>query len=147
MTKLNLGCGDNRLDGFVNLDAKDGWRFEDGLTYLAGTVEAITISHALMYLRRRHWPKLFKELSRVLESGGVLRVTEDATDDPHSERFGGHEDAVTLTTESNVREQMRKAGLAAQTVGADETAFRDNTLIQQFHGPSPKVFHVEGVKP
>ena len=55
--RLNLGCGEEHLiDGFVNLDARTGWHFEDGLPYPDGSVEAITISHALMYVPLSAWP-------------------------------------------------------------------------------------------
>lgn len=146
--KLNLGAGPHLLVGFVNLDLADGWRFEDGLgDYPDGSVEAITVSHALMYVPLASWPLVFAEFARVLEPGGVVRITEDATDDPLSPRYGGFPDAVTLTTRGLVRGYLELCGLTVEDVRSDWSHFRDDTLIQRWHGDPPKVFHVEGIKP
>jgi len=147
VVKLNLGSGGFPLDGFENLDAQNGWRYEDGLgAYADGSVQAITISHSLMYVPEHEWPYVFAEIARVLEPGGVLRVTEDSTDDPISERFGGHEDAVTLTSLDRVMRSMKDAGFEAHPVSADESFYRDDSLIQNRHGGEPKVFFCEGVR-
>lgn len=146
MLKLNLGCGAHRLDGFVNLDKDTGWTFESGLPYEDESVDAVTVSHALMYVALRDWPVVFSEITRVLKPGGVVRVTEDSTADPKSERFGGHPDARTLTDAPIIVDYMELAGLEARGVRADETSFRDDSLIQNWHGGEPKVFHVEGAK-
>jgi len=147
MIRLNLACGPHLLDGFVNLNPP-GWRFEEGLNYADGTVAAITESHGLMYVALEDWPYVFEEFSRVLEPGGIVRITEDATDDPESERCGGWHDAVTLTSRKLVGKHLRSAGLTVvRGIDADTTAFTDRSLIQTWHGAEPKVFHVEGRKP
>src|SRR5262249_40178700 len=77
--RLNLGGGINPIRGFDNLDKSEGWTFEDGLGFYADdTVEAVTISHSLMYVDLEEWPAVFAEIARVLQPGGFLRVTEDA---------------------------------------------------------------------
>lgn len=146
MTRLNLGCGPHRLDGFENLDLPD-WRFEDGLPYEDGTVAGITISHSLMYVPLRAWPPVFAELARVLERGGIIRVTEDDTENPESERYGGWHDAVTLTGPKLLRKHLRAAGLVVTKHAADTSGFRDLSLCQAWHGAVPKVFFLEGRKP
>lgn len=148
--KLNLGAGPNHLDGFDNLDASNGWRFEDGLgQYADGSIEAITISHALMYVSVADWPAVFKELARVLQPGGILRVTEDDTENPDSERHGPGmwPDAVTATGPKVVRKHMRAAKLIVNQRAFDETGYRDFSLCQALHGSSPKCFWIEGRKP
>lgn len=144
--KLNLGSGPAPLDGFENLDLPE-WRFEDGLPYPDGSVEGISVSHAAMYVPIDSWPYIFSECARVLEPGGILRVTEDSTDDPESERFGGWHDAVTLTSPALVRKHMRAAGLKVTKRDGDTTGFRDDSLLQSWHGGAPKVFFLEGRKP
>lgn len=147
MTKLNLGCGPHYLDGFDNLDANTGWRFEDGLRdYAVEAVEAISISHSAMYLPLELWPKVFADFARVLKPGGIVRITEDSTDDPASERFGGFHDAVTLTTPTLVRKHLRAAGLTVKKHTATSTGYVDDSLLQAWHGPEPKVFFLEGRK-
>lgn len=145
--RLNLACGPHPIAGFINLDLPD-WRFQDGLTdYADESVEGLTESHGLMFLPLRDWPPLFAEIARVLEPGGVVRVTEDSTQDPKSERYGGFDGAVTLTYPLLVIDHLEQAGLHAGSVRENETFFKDSSLIQQHHGHPPKVFHCEGVRP
>lgn len=144
--RLNLGSGIYVIDGFVNLDKETGWLFEDGLPYPDSSVEGITVAHALMYVELHDWPAVFAEFARVLEPGGVVRISEDNTTDPASERYGGFEGAVTLTDAKLVMNYLTLAGLETHQLGADETLFSDRSLIQKLHGAEPKVFFVEGVK-
>jgi len=145
VTRLNLACGPHRIDGFDNLDLPD-WRFQDGLgSYPDGSVEGITESHGLMYLPLEDWPALFAEFARVLAPGGVVRITEDATDDKRSSRFGGWEDAVTLTSAALVCIHLEAAGLRWKHA-EKFTWFKDESLMQAWHGRYPKVFFIEGIK-
>lgn len=154
---LNLGCGTpgarswHPLPGFVNLDRHLGWTLESGLGFFRdGTVDAVTISHVLMYLRSgQAWHDVFREVRRVLKPGGVVRVTEDDSVNPASSRYGGwrgSEPAVSDTFARSTVGYMERAGLAAREVAADETAFRDGSLRQRWHGDPPNVFFAEGVK-
>ncbi len=147
--KLNLGAShEHVLDGFVNLDKDfDGWRIENGLAYPDNSIEGITISHLLMYVPFDRWPFVFDELYRVLEKNGVVRITEDATDDPASSRHGGFHEAVTLTSFTLVAAHLGAAGLAPAWMPPDGTLFKDDSLLQSWHGKPPKVFYVEGIKP
>lgn len=143
--KLNLGSGPHPLDGFENLDLPD-WRFEDGLPYPDASVDGITSSHSLMYVALADWPAVFTEIARVLEPGGIVRVTEDDTENPASERFGGWHDAVTLTSPKLLRKHLRSAGLIVTNQTAVTSGYRDQSLCQAFHGFEPKVFFIEGQK-
>ncbi len=158
--KLNLGSGSHPLDGFDNLDKQDGWTFESGLgAYEDGSIDGITISHALMYVPLELWTAVFGEFARVLKQGqalpapegashregmGVLRITEDATDDPRSSRYGGFDDAVTLTSAALVVNYAALAGLQAWQ--CSEEPGLDPSLVQRWHGSPPKVFHVEAIR-
>lgn len=154
---LNLGCGTrgtrswHPMPGCVNLDKSMGWRFEDGLTqYWDASVDGITISHALMYVVAENWPALFKEFARVLRPGGVLRITEDDTENPQSSRYGGwrgSQPAVAQTSARLVLEAMAAAGLHASEVTRDTSARTDKALSQAQHGEPPNVFFAEGLKP
>lgn len=147
MTKLNLGCGPYHLDGFDNLDANTGWRFEDGLSqYGNGTIAAVTIGHALMYVPIAEWPEVFAEIHRVLKPEGIVRITEDSTGDPNSERYGGWHDAVTLTTPELVRKHLKAAGFGVRKHSATSTGFADRSLLQDLHGGEPKCFFIEGTR-
>lgn len=143
--RLNLGGFYNPIPGFVNLDRQYGWMFESGLAdYPAQSVEAITISHVLMYVGLEHWPFIFSELHRVLIPGGTIRITEDSTSDPASGRQGLRKRAAVATTPELALDHLAAAGIHARPVGPDETGFSDRSLIQQNYGQPPDVFHVEG---
>lgn len=142
--KLNLGSGTHPLEGFLNLD-KPKWYWGQPLPCADRSVEAITISHALMYCPESLWPYAFGQMHRVLEPEGIVRITEDATDDPDSERYGGCIDALTRTSARKVRQYMAEFFRPLE-VTPDTTYFRDQSLIQRWHGEPPKVFHIEGRK-
>lgn len=152
--KLNLAAGARPLDGFHNLDKADGWLFEDRLPYPDGSVDAVTESHGLMYVLVEDWPHVFAECARVLRPGGVLRITEDWTDNPGSQRFGGRRPMRSAyvcpcpATPALVTSHMAGAGLVrARQVEPESTRWHDKSLIQQWHGSPPHVFHAEGTKP
>lgn len=155
---LNLGCGTpgspswHPMPGCVNLDLSMGWSFEDGLPqYEDRSVAGITVSHALMYVDERDWPRVFGEFARVLAAGGVIRITEDDTVHPESSRRGGwrgSEPAVTQTSAAIVSAALVDVGLVPYEMSAATSRYRDPAaLCQAQHGTPPHVFFVEGVKP
>lgn len=154
---LNLGCGNpdaaswHPMPGAVNLDKSLGWRFEHGLGDFAdGSVEGITISHALMYVDAPHWPTMFAEFSRVLRPGGVIRITEDDTTNPASRTYPmgwrGSDPAETLTGPAMMRRHLAASGFTVHDVTAETTHFRDRSLLQDQHGGAPHCFYIEGVR-
>lgn len=145
--KLNLGCGKEPIDGFVNLDKLTGWRWENGLPYPDGSVDAITVSHSLMYVENSFFLFIFLEMFRVLKTGGVLRITEDATDHPDGARFGGHPETISFPRENTYKFLMKHVGFqSVYSCAADETHYVDGSLLQNLHGGRPKVFFIEGFK-
>lgn len=146
MKKLNLGCGVNRLEGFTNLDITDGWSFEKGPYPHYGTVDAITISHALMYVEESRLPWVMYELYKCLRFFGTIRITEDDTEHPESQRRDGFPGYVTKTGPVMMRRYLEEAGFTVYDVSPTKTYFQDNSLIQRFHGEPPKVFHLEAKK-
>lgn len=157
---LNLGCGSpterswHPLPGFINLDRwTTGWTWEGGLpNFKDESVSAITVSHSLYAVEEKHWPFIMKEFYRVLMPFGRLRITEDDTEnttDPRRKNgWRGSEPFKTLTSARLVIKHMRAAGLDAGEVPPDATSFlgAEVSLIQEFHGKPPDVFHVEGGK-
>jgi hypothetical protein len=138
------------MPGCVNLDRSLGWCFEDGLgQYADGSVSAITVSHALMYVRSEDYPAVFAEFARVLAPDGVIRITEDDTEHPQSSRRGGwkgSEPAVTLTGPTMMREALAQAGFSPSYVDAGTSRYLGVSLRQAQHGDEPDVFFIEGVK-
>ncbi len=83
--KLNIGCGDQLLDDFVNIDiAKPAEKRVDvrrGLPYRDGSVDYIFSEHFLEHLSREEAIRFFEECYRTLKPGGVLRVATPDLDD------------------------------------------------------------------
>lgn len=152
MIVLHLGCDDDIRPGCINMDPKiDGWKFEHGLLRFATrSVDAITISHALMYVREYDWRFVFSEFFRVLKSGGVVRITEDdtenATSPRHTHPWAG---AATLTGPRMTRKYLTRAGFGVSDMPADTTNFANDLLLiaHREHKVQRYVYYIEGVKP
>jgi predicted SAM-dependent methyltransferase len=167
MVKLNLGCGKFPLKGFTNLDIRGdlagkpefqdcdftgGWKWQEGLpNYEDNSVDAITESHSLMYCTVEEYPAVLAELKRVLVPGGVLRITEDNCEQSEEllEQFGlpwGNPDSKTGA--KMMRRELERVGFEVHDmIKPKHTLFGDSSLIQQFHGTPPRVFHMEAIKP
>lgn len=80
--KLNIGCGDNKIDGFVNIDVNSKFapdhcidiRF-NALPYDDNTVDEIWFCHTLEHIEKHHWLDIFYEFNRVLKPGGEFYIT------------------------------------------------------------------------
>lgn len=145
--KLNLACGNDLLKDFTNLDIKDNWYFQNGLgQFQDNSIEAITISHSLMFLTEKELEIFFKECFRVLQKNGVIRITEDWATYWGSKVFGGWWSAKLLTSPILMEYYLKKSGFQAFRVAEDETKFKDKSLIRILHGHHPRVFFIEGLK-
>jgi predicted SAM-dependent methyltransferase len=77
--KLNLGCGNKALEGYVNVDIFRGpivneiFEF-DNIPYMDGTISAISSEHALEHVGWKRADRALKEWHRVLSSGGELNL-------------------------------------------------------------------------
>lgn len=77
--RLNLGCGNKRMEGYVNCDlykspAVDEVFSLDEIPYADGTVSALHSEHALEHLPRVKAEAAVKEWARVLKPGGELML-------------------------------------------------------------------------
>jgi predicted SAM-dependent methyltransferase len=83
--QLNLGCGPKALPGWVNVDINRGphvdvvWDLSRPLPFRTASCAAIFGEHVIEHLTRSDAENLLRECHRVLETGGVLRLsTPDA---------------------------------------------------------------------
>lgn len=150
MVKLNLGSKYRRLEGFDNLDKIFGWHFQDGLPdYKDNSVDGITISHALMFLTPSELTTFTKIMYKVLKPGGIVRITEDDTENKQSlwYKTGNlKSNPCCLTGPEMMRQVLENAGFQVFDVDRKTTHFYDKSLMQSYRGGQPNVFFIEGVK-
>jgi len=72
--KLHFGCGRNILEGWLNLDLP-GTNVAKPLQFEDGTVDFIFHEHLLEHLDEVDGFNFIKECHRILNPGGVLRIT------------------------------------------------------------------------
>lgn len=77
--RLHLGCGWNRLDGWVNSDLVGGrgdfaWNLLRPLPFEDGSVDAIFLEHVFEHLRYSEVLVVLGHVRAALRPGGVLRV-------------------------------------------------------------------------
>ncbi len=79
--KLNLGCGYKKLDGFVNIDARNIEGVVDVVDDIGklasfdhNSVSLIYCSHVLEHIGRHEYKSILKRWYDLLEDGGTLRL-------------------------------------------------------------------------
>ena len=77
--KLNLGCGKNPKEGFVNIDYKPGEGVDIvydlnvlPLDFEDNSVDFVLASYIFEHLKE--WTEMVKEIHRILKPGGFLKV-------------------------------------------------------------------------
>jgi len=81
MVKLNLGCGGDKREGYVNIDVREDVEPDlkldletEGLPFSNNTVEEILMIDFLEHISFHRVLKLLKECHRVLIHGGKIEV-------------------------------------------------------------------------
>ena len=79
LIKLNYGCGEMKLEGFINIDIEKKVKPDlvcdlrkEKLPYKTNSVETIYCIHNIEHIEYRYWPHVFYEFNRVLRMGGEL---------------------------------------------------------------------------
>ena len=78
MTRLNLGCGFNHKDGFINCDNNPDTKpdlildLERLLPWESGTVDYVLGQEVFEHIR--NFVPLMKEIHRILKPGGILEA-------------------------------------------------------------------------
>lgn len=91
--KLNLGCGEEYLEDYVNVDISDQVKtdFQHDLTsypypWSKDSVKKVRARHLVEHFTSQETVRFFEEAERVLKPGGELRITvplgTDARTDP-----------------------------------------------------------------
>lgn len=82
---VNIGCGSRHIPDWVNLDAARGdqidivWDLRRGMPFPADSCSAVFGEHVIEHIPKPDAERLLREIHRVLQSGGVIRLsTPDA---------------------------------------------------------------------
>lgn len=77
--RLNIGCGEHKLDGFINVDIEKKVKpdllhdiSKGPLPIKDASVELIHCVHNIEHIAFARWPLVFKDFWRVLKMGGKL---------------------------------------------------------------------------
>jgi SAM-dependent methyltransferase len=81
--KLNLGCGYNKLDGYINVDQDPNCKpdvvadLEERLPFEDSSVDEIMLCHVLEHLGQttKIYLNIWKEFYRILKDQGVIKIT------------------------------------------------------------------------
>jgi len=79
--KLNLGCGANKIPGFINVDVDPKmepdvvFNFTGKFPYKDGEVEEVVAYHVLEHIPKSAHPFIYDEIYRVLQPGGFLTLS------------------------------------------------------------------------
>jgi len=76
-TKINIGCGDKKLDGYVNIDLSNADLIHDvrqPLPYKDNSIQEIYAKHIIEHFSRAEWELIKKDWYRVLEPNGLLTI-------------------------------------------------------------------------
>ena len=73
--KLDLGCGENKLEGYIGMDMRDCgqeivWDAREGIPLADESVDFIWSSHVIEHFTDEESEQLFREIYRVLKTGG-----------------------------------------------------------------------------
>lgn len=79
--KLNYGCGETKLEGFINIDIEDTTKPDmicdlrkQALPYETESVDKIHCLHNLEHIERKYWAQVIFEFARVLKPGAQLHL-------------------------------------------------------------------------
>ena len=108
---LQIGCGEDQLEGYVNLDLHSDvdpdvvHNIEDTpWPFRSGSFDEVVANHVLEHVLPDAIPNVFAEAGRVLSPGGVLRIAvpigSAAFTDPTHKNFWTYETPRYFTEES-----------------------------------------------
>jgi len=80
--KLNLGCGRDYKEGWINIDNNKNikkldirWNLANGIPFKDSSIDFIFNEHFLEHLNVKEGQIFLKDCKRVLKKGGVLRIS------------------------------------------------------------------------
>jgi len=115
--KLNVGCGGNIIEGFINTDAE--MDITQPLPYANGSVSFILAEHVIEHVSGPDGFRFMEECFRVLKHGGILRlcVPELARlDRPKRKDIITNHGHVMVYNMTNIKDMLTTAGFDRQLI-------------------------------
>ena len=82
MLALNVGCGSNKIEGYINIDTEESCKpdlihnmLEKPLPYETGTVDRILFFHCIEHIRKGYHLGILAEFYRVLKPEGQIFIS------------------------------------------------------------------------
>jgi SAM-dependent methyltransferase len=136
--KLNLGSGSSVLPGWTNLDPRRvhpsivRWSFDELIPFGDNKADVVFTSHVFNYVDESRYVECLLDIWRVLRPGGVLRLSEDRTDNGYIWRRPGRKHATgvlrSLPTREKIERALRAVGFTIFEV-SDETTVSPHTDV------------------
>jgi SAM-dependent methyltransferase len=80
--KLNIGCGSNKIEGYINIDEEESVKpdlvldiLEKRLPYEDNSVEEILFFHCIEHVRKVYHDAILTEFYRVLQPDGKIYIS------------------------------------------------------------------------
>jgi SAM-dependent methyltransferase len=80
--KLNIGCGSNKIAGFINIDTEESCKpdfihniLEAPLPFKDGEVDEIVFFHCIEHIQKRYHQSVLEEFNRALKPHGKLYIS------------------------------------------------------------------------
>lgn len=82
MLKLNLGCGDNKIPGYINIDSEKSCKpdlildiAKRVLPYKRDSVDEILMFHCIEHLKKQFHRKILLDMNRILKPAAKLYLS------------------------------------------------------------------------
>ena len=142
--KLHLGCGKNKLDGYINCDISSEVKpdkivnLEKRLPFKNNSVDEIYSSHSLEHCSMNAVPAMLKDWNRVLKENGKIHVIvpeleaclKNFLNAPEEERWGYRIEYIFGGQDHQVGQQIHKSGFTVARLRklVENAGFQINSL-------------------